>query len=108
MAGWKRPVLSAPLHRLQKTNLVTYGGFYTQDDIKELVKYAADRFVNIMPEVDVPGHSMSVCVASLYPRTVVHTWNVPREPFRAKNSRNGARWELSTWHWLEATPVSGQ
>ncbi len=37
----------------------TYGGFYTQDDIKELVKYAADRFVNIMPEVDVPGHSMS-------------------------------------------------
>lgn len=43
----------------------TYGGFYTQDDIKELVKYAADRFVNILPEVDVPGHSMSV-VAS-YP-----------------------------------------
>lgn len=43
----------------------TYGGFYTQEDIKELVKYAADRFVNILPEVDVPGHSMSV-VAS-YP-----------------------------------------
>jgi hexosaminidase len=43
----------------------TYGGFYTQDDIKELVKYAADRFVNILPEIDVPGHSMSV-VAS-YP-----------------------------------------
>jgi hexosaminidase len=37
----------------------TYGGFYTQDDIKELVKYAADRFVNILPEVDVPGHSMA-------------------------------------------------
>ncbi|MET3888011.1 hexosaminidase [Chitinophagaceae bacterium OAS944] len=43
----------------------TYGGFYTQEDIKELVKYAADRFVNILPEVDVPGHSMAV-VAS-YP-----------------------------------------
>jgi hexosaminidase len=41
----------------------TYGGFYTQDDIKELVKYAADRFVNILPEVDVPGHSMSVVAA---------------------------------------------
>ena len=36
-----------------------YGGFYTQDDIKELVKYAKDRFVNIMPEVDVPGHSLA-------------------------------------------------
>ncbi len=36
-----------------------YGGFYTQDDIRELVKYAADRFVNILPEVDVPGHSLA-------------------------------------------------
>jgi hexosaminidase len=41
----------------------TYGGFYTQDDIRELVKYAKDRFVNILPEVDVPGHSMSAIVA---------------------------------------------
>lgn len=37
----------------------TYGGFYTQEDIKELVKYAADRFVNILPEIDVPGHSLA-------------------------------------------------
>ena len=43
----------------------TYGGFYTQDDIKELVKYGQERFVNIMPEIDVPGHSMAA-VAS-YP-----------------------------------------
>ncbi|MFT3824499.1 MAG: family 20 glycosylhydrolase [Chitinophagaceae bacterium] len=37
----------------------TYGGFFTQDDIRELIAYAADRFVNIMPEIDVPGHSMA-------------------------------------------------
>jgi hexosaminidase len=36
-----------------------YGGFYTQDDIREIVKYAQDRFVNILPEVDVPGHSLA-------------------------------------------------
>ncbi|HZJ59303.1 MAG TPA: family 20 glycosylhydrolase, partial [Chitinophagaceae bacterium] len=42
-----------------------YGGFYTQDDIKELVQYAKDRFVNILPEIDVPGHSLAA-VAS-YP-----------------------------------------
>jgi hexosaminidase len=42
-----------------------YGGFYTQEDIKELVKYAKDRFVEIMPEVDIPGHSLAA-VAS-YP-----------------------------------------
>ena len=42
-----------------------YGGFYTQDDIRELVRFAGDRFVNILPEVDVPGHSLAA-VAS-YP-----------------------------------------
>ncbi len=36
-----------------------YGGFYTQEDIKELVQYAKDRFVNILPEVDIPGHSLA-------------------------------------------------
>ena len=40
-----------------------YGGFYTQDDIRELVKYAKERFVNILPEVDVPGHSLATVVS---------------------------------------------
>ena len=47
----------------------TYGGFYTQDDIRELVKYAKDRFMDIMPEVDVPGHSLAAVVA--YPELSV-------------------------------------
>ena len=42
-----------------------YGGFYTQEDIKEIVAYAASRFVNVLPEIDVPGHSLAA-VAS-YP-----------------------------------------
>lgn len=37
----------------------TYGGFYTQEDIKEVIQYARERFVDIMPEVDVPGHSLA-------------------------------------------------
>jgi len=37
-----------------------YGGFYTQDDIKEIIQYAKERFVNILPEIDVPGHSLAV------------------------------------------------
>lgn len=40
-----------------------YGGFYTQDDIRELIKYAKDRFVDIMPEIDVPGHSLAAIAA---------------------------------------------
>jgi hexosaminidase len=42
-----------------------YGGFFTQDDIKEMVKYAKERFVDVLPEIDVPGHSLAA-VAS-YP-----------------------------------------
>lgn len=40
-----------------------YGGFYTQEDIRELVQYAKDRFVNILPEIDVPGHSLAAIAA---------------------------------------------
>jgi hexosaminidase len=40
-----------------------YGGFYTQDDIRELVQYAKERFINIMPEIDVPGHSLAAIAA---------------------------------------------
>lgn len=43
----------------------TYGGFYTQEDVKELIKYAKERFVDILPEIDVPGHSLAAI--SSYP-----------------------------------------
>ncbi|WP_375444976.1 beta-N-acetylhexosaminidase [uncultured Fibrella sp.] len=41
----------------------TYGGFYTQDEIREVVRYAQDRHVTIVPEIDVPGHSMAMLAA---------------------------------------------
>jgi len=44
----------------------TYGGFYTQDDIKELVAYAKTKNIEIMPEIDIPGHSMAFLAA--YPQ----------------------------------------
>ncbi|HUI33053.1 MAG: family 20 glycosylhydrolase [Dysgonamonadaceae bacterium] len=40
-----------------------YGGFYTHDDIREIVQYAKDRFVDVMPEIDVPGHSLAAIAA---------------------------------------------
>ena len=36
-----------------------YGGFYTQEEIKEVVKYAADRFITVIPELELPGHEMA-------------------------------------------------
>ncbi|MEP6750350.1 MAG: family 20 glycosylhydrolase [Bacteroidota bacterium] len=37
-----------------------YGGYYTQDDIKEIVQYAADRHIRILPEIDIPAHSLAL------------------------------------------------
>lgn len=37
-----------------------YGGFYTQEDLKEIVAYAAERHITVLPEIEMPGHSMEV------------------------------------------------
>lgn len=41
----------------------TYGGFYTHEDIREIVAYAEERHITIVPEIDVPGHSMAAIAA---------------------------------------------
>ncbi len=41
----------------------TYGGFYTQDDIREIVAYAASRYVTIVPEIEMPGHAKGALTA---------------------------------------------
>jgi len=40
-----------------------HGGFYTQDDIREVVSYAGERFVNVVPEIEMPGHSQAAIAA---------------------------------------------
>ena len=44
---------------------IPYGGFYTQEEVKEVVKYASDRHVSVIPEIEMPGHA-SAALAS-YP-----------------------------------------
>lgn len=43
-----------------------YGGFYTQDDIREVVKYAAARHITVVPEIEMPGHATAALAA--YPQ----------------------------------------
>lgn len=38
---------------------IPHGGYYTQEQVKELVKYAADRYVTIIPEIELPGHALA-------------------------------------------------
>jgi len=45
---------------------VSYGGFYTQDQVRDLVAYAAARHITIVPEIEMPGHALSAIRA--YPR----------------------------------------
>jgi len=63
-----------------------YGGYYTQKDIKEVVQYAAERFITVVPEIEMPGHSSAAIAA--YPelscikdenKTVPNTWGVKKD-----------------------------
>jgi hexosaminidase len=47
----------------QQFDNTPYGGYYTQDQIRDVVKYAADRYINIVPEIEMPGHSDAALAA---------------------------------------------
>ena len=52
-----------PSNYVIKTDGIHHGGFYTQDEVREVVKYAADRYVTVIPEIEMPAHSMSALAA---------------------------------------------
>ncbi|MCR8558374.1 family 20 glycosylhydrolase [Mucilaginibacter sp. BJC16-A38] len=46
-------------HIIQRDGKTLYGGFYTQDEMKGVVAYAAARHIDVIPEIDMPGHMMA-------------------------------------------------
>ena len=70
----------------------TYGGFYTQEDIKEVVAYAKARFIEVIPEVDVPGHSMAMNTAYPFLSTT------PDYPFQVNAGDEFMDWEGINGH----------
>lgn len=85
--GWrieikKYPKLTAEnatvFHRTEKQP-AERSGFYTQDQIKEVVQYAKDRNITIVPEIDVPGHSWPTILA--YPELGVNKNSYPNHIF---------------------------
>lgn len=53
-------------HRFSTNDSIPYGGYYTQDQVRDIVQYAADRHITIIPEIDLPGHMLAVLAA--YPQ----------------------------------------
>ena len=70
--GWRIEIKSRPLltekGSMRKETVIgrnsgkydgqPYGGFYTQEEAKEIVQYAAERYITVIPEIDMPGHMM--------------------------------------------------
>lgn len=42
---------------------IRYGGYYTQEEVKEIVKYAGDRYITVIPEIEMPGHASAAIAA---------------------------------------------
>lgn len=78
------------------TDNTPYKGFYTQDEVKEVVAYAAKKFINVIPEIELPGHSSAAIAA--YPQLSCFpdrdTFTDPKNPW--SGSRKGKQVQ-QTW-----------
>ena len=72
----------------EKSDNTPHGGFYSQDDVREIVAYAAERHITVVPEIELPGHSGAAIAAYPWlsctpdePKEVVTTWGVKEDVF---------------------------
>ncbi len=95
--GWRIEILKYPrlteIGAWRKTPAgEPYGGYYTQDEIREVVAYAASRYVTVVPEIEMPGHSVAALAA--YPELscrgepleVETRWGVHKDVYCAGNT----------------------
>ena len=98
--GWRVEILKYPgltevgaWRRESMHDGIPHGGFYTQDDIREVVAYAKKRFITIVPEVEMPGHSLAALAAypelscSGGPFEVGTEWGVINDVYCAGNEK---------------------
>ena len=66
--GWrieikKYPKLQEIASKRTECDGTEYGGYYTQEEVKDIVRYAADHFITVVPELEIPGHEMAAIAA---------------------------------------------
>ncbi|MBN8850466.1 MAG: beta-N-acetylhexosaminidase [Sphingobacteriales bacterium] len=69
VGGWRADRTNIPMTIAEPTHPgepATYGGFYTQEQVRDIVAYAAARFITVIPEIEMPGHCTAALVA--YPQ----------------------------------------
>ncbi len=101
--GWRLEIKKYPLlteisswrdetvvgHNTPEYDGIGYGGFYTQEQAREIVRYAAERYITVVPEIEMPGHSVAALTA--YPNLgctggpyeVRKTWGVSKDVYCA-------------------------
>lgn len=57
-----------------------YGGFYTQDEVREVIRYAATKYINVIPEIEMPGHALAALAA--YPELGCTQRSVDTGPYQ--------------------------
>src|SRR5690606_13184999 len=76
-----------------RVNNNAHGGYYTQDQVREIVKYAQDRYITVIPEIEMPGHATAALIA--YPELSctggpfkpLINWGIQKEVFCAGNDQ---------------------
>lgn len=72
---------------------IPYGGYYTQEEIKDIVKYAADRYITVIPEIELPGHAVAALTSYPWlgctggPYEVMREWGISDQVFCAGNDK---------------------
>lgn len=64
VSSWRNETMAGHYSETnQKFDGIRYGGFYTQDEIKDIVAYAKSRYITIVPEIEMPGHAVAALAA---------------------------------------------
>src|SRR3972149_795966 len=91
IGAWRNGSMIGP-YSAQQFDSVRYGGYYTQDQVREIVAYAAKRHITVVPEIEMPGHSTAALAAYPWlsctggPFEVGKKWGVYDDVYCAKDS----------------------